>query len=161
MSDTAAELIRRLDLAPHPEGGHYREIYRSVLTVTPADGRGSRNALTTIYFLLRSGDLSRWHRVRSEEVWHYYAGGTLELLCASADFADIQVMRLDAFGAAATPVAIVPAGHWQAARPLFEYALVGCTVGPGFAFEDFVMLRNDTDACALLEHRHPSLLQYA
>ena len=85
MHARAAELIAQLSLQPHPEGGYYREVFRSAGVVTPADGRGARAALTTIYFLLPAGAASRWHRVTSDEVWHFYEGDPIELLELDAE----------------------------------------------------------------------------
>jgi uncharacterized protein len=143
MHPRVAELIETLELRPHPEGGFYREIYRSRSSVTTAD-RGPRSALTTIYFLLAAGSASRWHQVDSDEVWHLYEGGPLEVLELMASGADLVRHRLGPIGSGSgAPVCTIPAGHWQAARPLGEYALVGCTVGPGFDFEDFRLLADD------------------
>jgi predicted cupin superfamily sugar epimerase len=137
----AAQLIHDLQLAPHPEGGYYREIFRSALTVALTDGRGPRAALTTIYFLLHAGTHSRWHRVASDEVWHLCEGGPLELLVLRPDGRELSRVRLESFGSAGgAPIYTVHAHWWQAARPVGEYALVGCTVGPGFEFADFTML---------------------
>src|SRR5918997_3041275 len=83
MSHRAGELAEKLNLVPHPEGGLYREVYRSNSPVYPADGRGSRPAITGIYFLLRAGAVSRWHRVLSDELWHFYEGAPLELWSAT------------------------------------------------------------------------------
>lgn len=131
-------LIDQLDLAPHPEGGFFREIFRSDSSVQPADSRSERSALTTIYFLLARGQHSRWHRVASDEVWHFYEGDPLELHWVGPDG------RVGASSLSADPgherVVVIPAGYWQAARPSGEFALVGCTVGPGFDFEDFEMM---------------------
>ena len=144
MKARAAELIERLGLQPHPEGGFYREIFRSSSVVAPADGRGERAALTTIYFLLVEDTFSRWHQVDSDEVWHLYEGGPLELLELSESGDAFMCHRLAAVGdGTAAPVCTIPAGAWQAARPLAGYALVGCTVGPGFDFADFRMLSAD------------------
>jgi len=150
-------VIRLLDLVPHPEGGHYREFYRSALRVTPADGCAERDALTSIYYLLRRGEVSRLHRVTSDEVWHFYEGGVIELISVSEDFRVVTRTRLGSLDARAVRTAVVPAGHWQAAVPLEHFALVGCTVGPGFDFADFTMLRDDPAATALLEEREPGL----
>jgi predicted cupin superfamily sugar epimerase len=146
MHPRAAELIDRLELEPHPEGGYYREIFRSADLVSPADGRGPRAALTTIYFLLPAGSASRWHRVASDEVWHLYEGGPLEVLTADATFGALTRHRLEPHA----PVCTVAAGHWQAARTLRDYALTGCTVGPGFDFADFSLLADDGDAASRL-----------
>ena len=143
--DRVAELIRDLDLAPHPEGGFYREIWRGRLGVEPADGRGGRAALTSIYFLLPAGAISRWHRVTSDEIWHHYEGAPLELLLMPPDEPRLERHRLGPLGPDQAPVRCVPAHWWQAARSLGAYTLVGCTVGPGFEFADFEMLNSRPD----------------
>jgi len=149
-----AQLIEALQLAPHPEGGFYREIFRSTASVQPADGRSARAALTTIYFLLPSGASSRWHRVTSDEVWHLYEGGPLELRMAPPDLSMVTRTTLGPAITSDGPVCTVPAGWWQSARPLGHYALMGCTVGPGFDFADFTMIGDDpsaAEAIALLD----------
>lgn len=135
----AAALIAKLNLAPHPEGGHYRQVYKSASVVAPTDDRPARAALTTIYFLLAAGQFSRWHRVRSDEAWHFYEGAPLELLQIDPEFTRVETITLGPI-AHGQRVHVVPAGGWQAARPLGEYALVGCTVAPGFEFADFDFL---------------------
>src|SRR5438067_544626 len=90
----AAALVRDLDLSPHPEGGFYRELFRSTLDVQPADDRDRRAALTTTYFLLPGGAVSRWHAVRSDEVWHFYEGAPLELWTMPPDFGELTRHRL-------------------------------------------------------------------
>ena len=152
----AAELIATLGLEPHPEGGYYREIFRSPAHVAPADGRGDRAALTTIYFLLPEGSVSRWHRVASDEVWHLYEGGPLELLEIGADLGELRRHSLSPVGSdGGEPVHTVRAGHWQAARPRGSYALVGCTVGPGFEFGDFQLLADDSEHAATVRATFP------
>jgi predicted cupin superfamily sugar epimerase len=146
MHPRAAELITTLQLEPHPEGGYYREIFRSADLVAPADGRGSRAALTTIYFLLPAGIVSRWHRVTSDEVWHLYEGGPLEVLVVDPACSALARHQL----APHAPVCTVAAAHWQAARTLGDYALTGCTVGPGFDFADFTILADDAASAARL-----------
>jgi uncharacterized protein len=130
-------LIDRLGLVPHPEGGRFGEVYKSASTVLTQDGRGSRSALTTITFLLVKGEVSAWHRVRSDEAWHFYEGDRLELTWIEAGTKEIVVRVLGPTGEGQTPVAVVPANCWQTARPLGAYTLVGCTVAPGFDYEDF------------------------
>jgi uncharacterized protein len=154
----AAELVRLLALLPHPEGGFYREVFRSPERVQPVDGRASRSALTTIFFLLVEGQVSRWHAVASDEVWHLYEGGPLELLVAPPDVARVERTVLGPTGDAVLPTYTVAARCWQAARPLGAYVLVGCSVGPGFEFADFRMLADDPQAAAALRAVGPQLL---
>ncbi len=146
LTGRAAALVHQLGLLPHPEGGVYREVYRSARPVEPGDGRGSRSALTTIYFLLPAGAISRWHRVLSDEVWHFYEGAPLDLWLASAPGHSIERLSLGVLGGDRRPVLTVPASCWQAARSSGEYTLVGCTVGPGFDFRDFVLAADCPDA---------------
>jgi len=153
----AQQLIDRLQLRPHPEGGFYREIFRSALLVRPDDERPPRTALTTIYFLLAEGQHSRWHRVRSDEVWHAYEGEGLELFQSPPDLTAIDRIALGSSHAGEEPVHTVPAGWWQAARPRGPFSLVGCTVGPGFDFADFSFLRDDTALVEQLATRAPEL----
>ena len=142
MDQRVETLIRDLGLMPHPEGGHYRELHRSTLRVDPQDGRGERNALTTIYFLLPAGEMSRWHRVTSDEVWHHLEGAPLELMVSDANFHAVERRTLGPLQSDLEPEVVVPPMHWQAARSTGGYTLVACVVGPGFDFEDFVMLRD-------------------
>lgn len=155
MNPRASQLISDLALLPHPEGGHYRQVYQSASRVTPADGRPDRATLTTIYFLLGAGEVSRWHTVASDEVWHFYGGATLELWTMSETFEDLAVHHLGPLADSAAPVHVVPAGMWQAARTTGEYTLVGCTVAPGFDFADFTLLTDLPAASARLGSVHP------
>lgn len=121
-----------LGLSPHPEGGCYRETFRDPAHAGP-HGRG---ASTAIYFLLRAGEVSRWHRVDAAEVWHWYAGDPLELHVAGAT--GREILRLgNRLQAGERPQAVVPAGVWQQARSLGAWTLVGCTVAPAFDFTGF------------------------
>ena len=149
--ERAQQLIESLRLEPHPEGGHYSETWRSRLQVTPADGRGARSALTTIYFLLPAGAVSRWHRVRSDETWIHIEGAPLELLKIPPTEWQFDSVRLGPLAAGQVPVASVPAGWWQAARSLGTYTLVCCTVGPGFDFEDFELMSDRPEIVAQLK----------
>ena len=153
----AGALIARLGLTPHPEGGHYREIFRSSAAnaVRPADDRGARAGLTVIHFLLRAGEQSRWHRVRSDEAWQMIEGDGLELLVGAPDLSTIDTVRLATTAAGGVPVHVVPAGAWQAARPIGSFALVACDVGPGFDFADFRMLSDEVEAAATMRNRWP------
>jgi uncharacterized protein len=131
---TADEIIAQLRLEPHPEGGFFRETFRD----RESSGAGARAASTAIYYLLKAGEVSRWHRVDAAEVWHWYAGAPLELAIAAPDGGSPQRATLgNRLDASEFPQAVVPAGYWQQARSLGDYTLVGCTVAPGFLFESF------------------------
>ncbi len=159
MHRRARTLIEELQLKPHPEGGFYREIYRSTGSVHRGGSPEARTALTTIYFLLNAGSHSRWHRVKSDEAWHLYEGGPLELMLADPDVDQLQSVILQAAGRAAGPVHVVPANHWQAAAPRGDFALVGCTVAPGFEFSDFAFLRDMPEAADKLRRLNPKWAQ--
>jgi predicted cupin superfamily sugar epimerase len=134
---TAADVIDLLGLAPHPEGGHFRETFRDA--AEPA----GRSASTAIYFLLARGERSRWHRIDAVEVWHWYAGSPLRLEIA-ADRDAARTIRLGQdLDAGERPQAVVPAGAWQAAETLGDWTLVGCTVAPGFLFDRFELAPPD------------------
>jgi predicted cupin superfamily sugar epimerase len=124
VTSEADRLIALLDLAPHPEGGHFRETFR--------DDGGGRSYSTAIYFLLRRGEASRWHRVDAAEVWHFYRGAPLELRIGKESY----VLGPD-IDEAQVPQLVVPPNVWQAAKSLGDYTLVGCTVAPGFDFAHF------------------------
>jgi predicted cupin superfamily sugar epimerase len=131
--DTAEHIIRQLGLEPHPEGGHFRETWRA-----PTAG-SERAAGTAIYYLLREGEQSHWHRVDAAEIWHWYAGSPLELsLSPDGNALERRVLgnRLDSGEA---PQVIVPENCWQSARSLGAWTLVGCTVSPAFEFAGFEM----------------------
>lgn len=160
----AQQLIETLHLQPHPEGGWYREVFRSNATATPADGRPLRSALTSIYFLLEAGQHSRWHRVLSDEVWVYLEGVPLALWTADAAFrtapAHVRLGAVDVHGT--RPQHVVPAGQWQAAQPIQshtagDYTLAACMVAPGFDFGDFSLMATDSDEAAALRHHWPEL----
>jgi predicted cupin superfamily sugar epimerase len=136
---TADQIIARLGLQPHPEGGHFRETFRAP-DIRGAEGRG---ASTAIFFLLKAGERSHWHRVDADEVWHHYAGASLEL-AMSDDGRAVRHLRLGSdFDLGETPQIVVPRGVWQAARSLGSWTLVGCTVAPAFDFAGFELAPPD------------------
>ena len=145
MTTTAQQIVDRLGLRPHPEGGFFREVFRAPTRVEhpgiPDGADATRCGGSLIYFLLEAGDFSAWHRVRwTEEIWHLYAGGPVEL--HTIDKAGSHTCTtLDNSPAQLNPVTVVPAGCWQAARIADNspWALCGCTVAPGFEFADFQM----------------------
>lgn len=135
------DLAELLGLEPHPEGGWYRETWRSGVEFEPEGYDGIRASATAIYFLLGPGEESRWHRVRSAEIWLWHSGGPLTLEYGEAPGrADVVTLGADV-GAGQQPQVVIPAGAWQAARPAGDQAvLVSCVVSPGFDFADFSML---------------------
>ena len=131
MSAEADRLIDMLELKPHPEGGYFRETFRDA----NAEGRAHS---TAIYFLLKAGEVSRWHRIDAAEVWHFYRGAPLEITIGK----DRYVLGHD-IDKAQVPQLVVPAGAWQMARSQGDFTLVGCTVAPGFEFEHFELAPED------------------
>jgi len=134
---TAAEVVRLLDLKPHPEGGFYRETFRDEATLPGATARAYS---TCIYFLLPGGIVSRWHAVDAVEAWHWYAGAPLRLGIAPPQGGRVVQHHLGSdLRAGERPQAIVPASHWQQAQSVGAWTLVGCTVAPGFEFSSFTL----------------------
>jgi len=129
---SASDVIRLLDLKPHPEGGHFREMFRDKRQVD-----GERAASTAIYFLLVRGERSHWHRVDAVEMWHWYAGAPLDLEIAQSDGRIERVTLGNDLALGERPQAAVSAHAWQAAQTLGDWTLVGCTVAPGFDFSGF------------------------
>jgi predicted cupin superfamily sugar epimerase len=133
---TAADIIRLLDLTPHPEGGHFRETFRDPATMN------GRAVSTAIYFLLKRGERSHWHRVDAAEAWHFHAGAPL-ILSIHDNGATRDVILGSDLAAGERPQAVVPAQAWQAAESLGDWTLVGCTVAPGFQFDNFELAPPD------------------
>jgi uncharacterized protein len=129
-------VIGLLDLSPHPEGGHFRETFRDVAGSERAED-GGRARSTAIYFLLRAGERSHWHRVDAVETWHFYAGDALALRIAEPEKAVATIALGADLAKGERPQAIVPAHAWQSAESCGAWTLVGCTVAPGFLFEGF------------------------
>jgi predicted cupin superfamily sugar epimerase len=137
---SAADLIRMLELQPHPEGGYYREVYRASMRVQHPEVGAKRAAATSIYYLLEPGNFSAFHKVRSDEIWHHYLGDTLELHIIEPEGVR-RVVRLGReLERGERPISVVAAGEYQAAIAIGpSYALLGCTVAPGFEFADLEM----------------------
>ena len=131
----ADEIIALLELEPHPEGGYFKETFRD--SVQSSDGRA---ASTAIYFVLRAGEVSRWHKVDASEMWHWYAGAPLKLSISPDAAGPVDHVQLGMdWSAGQRPQAVVPAHFWQQAQSLGDWTLVGCTVAPGFEFSGFEM----------------------
>jgi uncharacterized protein len=147
MDGRAEGLIRALGLQRHPEGGYYAEVYRGA-------------AVTTIYFLLPAGEKSRWHRVRSDEIWHHYEGAPLDLLQLTPDGTEMERVVLGPLSEIQQPVHCVRANYWQAARSRGGYTLAGCTVAPAFQFTDFALLNDSPALAAKISRSHPAAAEF-
>ena len=168
MHPRADELIRTLRLQPHREGGYFSEVFRSRRRVLIEGAGGTpveRSVLTTIYFLLAEGEGSRWHRLDADEIWHFYEGEPLELYLLDPKAQILSRVRLGpaASGAASAPgtpqlpayVRVVPMGSWLAARPTGPYALVGCSMGPGFEYEGLTLMKDEPAVAVEVARRFP------
>lgn len=148
MHPRALELIRTLDLAPHPEGGHYKRVYESTKQV---ELNGVlRPTLTSIQFLLTQGSSSRWHRVDAAEVWDWQEGSPIELLMYDSASRALSRVQLDTSVRGGQLVQVVPAGIWQSARTHGEYSLANCSVSPGFLWSGMEMLDEQSDTASEL-----------
>lgn len=147
MMSRCEELIAKYHLTPHPEGGWYKETYRCPTTLqSPVNGE-VRNSVTQIYFLLTEGDISRFHKVEHDEIWHFYEGSPLRLLDLHDNLcSEILLGRING-----NYHHVIPGGHYQAAQSTGEYTLVGCTVAPGFDFHDFQFLKDDKPKMKIFE----------
>ena len=138
MDITSSEIINQFELSPHPEGGWFREIFRSESYVIRKDGE-KRNNITGIYYMLCKNEISTWHRVKSaDEIWIYLKGAPLNLWSLDDGNKELRKLRIDTNN----PIEMIPSGYWQASRSSGTYTLASCCVGPGFDFMDFEMLRN-------------------
>lgn len=158
MHSRAIELLHTLGMRPHPEGGHYVEVFRSSDRVQVLERNVERAALTTIYFLLAAGEFSRWHRVVSDEVWHYHEGDGIELMLF--DDRGLRRVQLGPVGGKTRPTLVVPAGAWQAARSHGAYTLVACTVGPGFEFADFTLALDWPEVATRIASADPDVARF-
>lgn len=136
---TADQIIAQLNLSPHPEGGHYRQTW-----IADAETAG-RPSGTCIYFLLKAGERSHWHRVDATEIWLWHAGAPLVLSISATDAGPARDHLLTPDLTRGAPQLIVPEHHWQAARSTGDYTLVSCTVSPGFQFDGFELAAPDFD----------------
>ncbi len=137
MSDNARAVIDALGLAPHPEGGWYKETWRAAAV------DGERAAGTAIYYLLEAGARSHWHRIDAAEIWHYYAGAPLRLSISTNGQTTEHLTLGGDISAGERPQLVVPVNAWQSAKSLGDFTLVGCTVSPGFMYEKFELAPKD------------------
>ncbi len=156
MQQSPDQLIRYYQLLPHPEGGYFKETYRSGSTIDTGSNAfpGGRSYSTAIYFLLQRQDFSAFHRIKSDEIWHFYAGGTLliHVIDLAGNLSTIRLGRNTDAGD--TFQAVVSAGCWFASEPAgADYALVGCTVAPGFDFSDFELAEKEKLSADFPQHQ--------
>lgn len=149
--------MKPFDLMEHPEGGRYREVFRSAKTVATPDGK-TRSALTHIYFSLNKGEVSRFHRVESDEIWNLYQGQGLRLYTWNGANQPPQCATLSAENNCFCHV--IPAGIWQAAEPISDMVLVGCSVAPGFDYADFSLIDPQSDEVKQLIALAPEMIKF-
>ena len=147
----AADWINRLQLQPHPEGGHFREVYRSTEKIQTKNNQ--RSASTSIYFLLCANEVSAFHRLQADELWHFYSGSSLTVHCLTPTGQYEQRLLGQNWERGEAFQLWVPAGWWFGATVESDYALVGCTVAPGFEFHDFEMAQRETLLQQYPQHR--------
>lgn len=136
---TANQIIEKLELTPHPEGGYFKEVYRSSDTVFSNNASSERSAITDIYFLLKKGEISRFHKVLHDEIWNFYLGDPLKLIDYHKSKANEIILGDNNLNFKYT----IKSKHWQAAESLGDFSLVGCTVAPGFDFSDFSFMEDE------------------
>lgn len=150
------QLIEKYGLVPHPEGGYYKEIYRSGQKIHSPYANKDRNTVTHIYFLLVQGQISRFHKVLHDEIWNFYEGSPLKLI--TFDGNDIEEEEI---GSGCNSYNyIVKGGLYQAAETTGEYTLVGCSVAPGFDFKDFTFLSDDLESMNILKTEYPNCQRF-
>jgi len=147
------QIIQKYNLRKHPEGGYYRETYRSYSIVESGKSCGPRSAVTDIYFLLPAGEISRFHKVLHDEIWHFYEGAPLKIITFDNNKLSEHIIGRDMPDGYKF---VVAGGIWQAAVSTGDYSLVGCTVAPGFDFADFAFLANAMDSAKKLKHCFPA-----
>lgn len=156
MYKSAQEIIEELGLLPHPEGGYFKEVYRADTHVFSEEAKASRNALTCIYFLLEKGQVSRFHKVKHDEVWNFYLGAPLKLIDLHDNSIDESL--LGDYEHSLVSQYVIPANHWQAAESTGDYSLVGCSVAPGFDFADFSFL--DENQANDMREKYPEFIRF-
>ena len=157
MNARATELIRLLHLSAHPEGGYFKEVYRSANMVKSPQSGQTRSAVTDIYFLLIAGQPSRFHRVSHDEIWNYYEGDPVEIIEITPDALDISRTVLGNLSGVARYKHCVKNCNWQAAYSTGGYSLAGCTVAPGFDYADFNLLKSDDPVRRSVQKKYPEL----
>lgn len=159
MNKRVEELIQALGMVSHVEGGYYKEVYRSEGTVNSPKNNELRSAMSDIYFLLAKGQVSRFHKVAHDEIWNFYEGDPVELIEIEPNSLEVTKTVLGDPKGTVKYKHYVKAEIWQAAQPLGEYSLLGCTVAPGFDFADFKFLEDNKELCAKILESNSKLLK--
>lgn len=158
--DRAEELIKVLGLQKHPEGGYFKETFRSELNVLSPNVNDQRSAMTDIYFLLQKSQVSRFHKVRHDEAWNFYEGGPLRLYDYDPAVDKLRIVTLGAMPQCDGYKYVISADHWQAAQSIGEFSLVGCTVAPGFDFRDFSFFSSNSAVKDNVLRQYPELERF-
>ena len=153
-------LQKEFSLEKHPEGGYYRQTYQSSIGLKSPVVMSERSAVTDIYYLLVKGQMSLFHKVLHDEIWHFYEGDPLRLILFDQHEGKSEETILGNYRGKVQYKRVVPGNIYQAAIPLGEYSLVGCTVAPGFDFADFMFLRDDEVSLKRLEKSFPEFAKY-
>jgi len=156
MNTRAKTLIQLLKLIAHSEGGFYREVFRSKSKVESPAKKTSRHAMSDIYFLLPSGHVSKFHKLAHDELWHFYEGSPVQIIEIEPEVLKITKTTIGHTSEVLCYKHLVKAGNWQAAKTSGDYSLAGCTVAPGFEFEDFKLLRDDQESYLKVIKKHPA-----
>ena len=162
MNEKAKYYIQKLQLKKHPEGGYFREVYRSgeMISIDVPKKNLKRNVSTSIYFLLEGSQISKFHRLKSDELWHFCEGDPLDLHCIDPGAWEAQILRLGPRAEGVSLVHVIRAGCWQAACSTGGYTLVGCTVAPGFEYRDYRIFEDGSAEAAELRRRFPGLARF-
>ena len=150
--------MKQINLKEHPEGGRYHRVFKSGVTVHKQDGR-IRSALTHIYYSLKKGEVSCFHKVDSDEVWNLYQGTGAYLYLWSGTKKAPERIELSA--ASSSFCYVVPGGTWQAAEPIDDEILMGCSVAPGFEYTDYELIGSNSDLVDIIRENHPNFMKYA
>lgn len=151
-------LIQKFKLSPHPEGGFFSEVYRSTLNVHSQEANADRSALTHIYFLLRKGDISRFHKVLHEEIWNVYEGAPIRLVHFDSETGDLKE---EIIGQGCEDYCtVIERRKYQAAESTGEYTLVGCSVAPGFDYKDFSFIEEGSDEAEIIKQKYPDYQRF-
>lgn len=160
MHSRALSLIEHLDLKVHPEGGYFREVFRSSSLVTVSPSAAQRTTVTSIYYLLPGGQVSKLHRAGADEVWHFLEGDPLELYTLDPGLTALRTHLLGPVSGKAQPIHAVPANEWQAAMSKGAFTLAGCTTGPGFEYADFALLADDAELAKAARVKFPAVARF-